>query len=533
MSSVVSYNIKALIRALARQTGELSKSKAEISRLAAELAELKRRPAMPGQSQKPSEKEQVRKKAAVVCWDVGHNPAGRGLVLYELLEQNYETTLIGPSWSRYGQGLWPPLQDLGLRTDIFCCNDLADFLPQAMIAATRVKYDLVYVSKPRLPSLYLGFLIKQISHCPLILDVDDHELSFFPDRKPATIAELRTAGQSALLEPYQGLATRFSENLIPHADAITVSNIALRSRYGGTIVRHARNEAQFDPALFDRDAIRAELGIARDEFSFLFVGTPRAHKGIFEIADALKRINDGRISLHIVGDSGDRSVSNKIASYAQYRVRHHPSRSFAELPRLLAAADCVPLIQDLGHAISQYQIPAKISDALALGVPILLSDVPPVRDLLSRPGIVVAKQGELEQAIRHLTARDRQVNRDNIRLSFLDEFSNAVNGARLNLAIKQALAHPKPVPDIFEQVKKELRSSFTETVKSAITKSFHIASVAPKEHTFDVALFWKQNDSGVYGRRSDMIAKHLIKSGRVRRLLFFDAPLKDSDLLSI
>lgn len=41
----------------------------------------------------------------------------------------------------------------------------------------------------------------------------------------------------------------------------------------------------------------------------------------------------------------------------------------------------------------------------------------------------------------------------------------------------------------------------------------------------DVVLFWKQNDSTLYGRRSDMVAKYLASRDDVRRVLVVDAPI--------
>ena len=41
----------------------------------------------------------------------------------------------------------------------------------------------------------------------------------------------------------------------------------------------------------------------------------------------------------------------------------------------------------------------------------------------------------------------------------------------------------------------------------------------------DIVFFWKQNDSGIYGRRSDMMVKYLSRSPRVNRIIHFDAPL--------
>ena len=46
----------------------------------------------------------------------------------------------------------------------------------------------------------------------------------------------------------------------------------------------------------------------------------------------------------------------------------------------------------------------------------------------------------------------------------------------------------------------------------------------------NVVMFWKQNDSELYGRRSDMVAKYLASRGDVGKVLVLDAPI-DSDAL--
>jgi len=52
-------------------------------------------------------------KAAVVCWDLGHNPAGRALVLVQMLERLYdEVHLIGPLFQRFGGKLWEPIVNI-------------------------------------------------------------------------------------------------------------------------------------------------------------------------------------------------------------------------------------------------------------------------------------------------------------------------------------------------------------------------------------------------------------------------------------
>ncbi len=50
--------------------------------------------------------------------------------------------------------------------------------------------------------------------------------------------------------------------------------------------------------------------------------------------------------------------------------------------------------------------------------------------------------------------------------------------------------------------------------------------------TFDVVMFWKQNDSGIYGRRQDMILAELARSPRVGTIVHFDNPISPEELLA-
>ena len=43
---------------------------------------------------------------------------------------------------------------------------------------------------------------------------------------------------------------------------------------------------------------------------------------------------------------------------------------------------------------------------------------------------------------------------------------------------------------------------------------------------FDLVVFWKQNDSGIYGRRSDRLIEQLARAPQVAQTLHFDAPIR-------
>jgi len=249
--------------------------------------------------------------------------------------------------------------------------------------------------------MFIGALIKEACHCPLILDVDDFELSFFKNEEFASIDELKADIHGALHQPFEELATRYVQNLISSADSVTVSNVALRQRFSGHMVRHARDEKEFRNSELRRAAARKELRILADDFALVFIGTPRAHKGVLQVAKALEQLNDPHLVFHIIGDISDKALKDELLSFKCARVVLHPNCPFDALPDLLAAADLVPLLQDVAHAVSQYQIPAKISDALSLGVPVVATSTPPLADVIASGAIHKTDVNDLPDVIRN------------------------------------------------------------------------------------------------------------------------------------
>ena len=487
-----------------------------------------------------------RKRAAVVSWDLGHNPAGRAMVIYDLLAQDHDVELVGPLWSRFGGKVWGPIAGSGRKVRGFPCDTLEDFWPAALAFASAAQYDIVVVCKPRLPALVLGALLKKTCGCPLVLDVDDFELSFFPDESAAALAELDAAGADALKEPYGELATRACEGLIGDADAVIVSNIALRQRYGGTIVRHARDEAAFLESRFDREDERRKMGISPKDFALVFVGTARAHKGVFGVAKTLAALADKRFVLHLVGDIPDRRVRNELDRHKGARIVYHPNCPFDELPARIVAADAVVLLQDATHPISKYQIPAKVSDASAFGLPILATDVPPLRDLALQGLVTTITPADLAASLaRLMAAREsghHRASKQQVREAFEAELGFRVNRERLSFAMARAATAGPGLPRSFEHLIDitsraycALRATGTSTPEAEVPPEPRRSKkrrgvLTPSRPAFDLVMFWKQNDTGIYGRRSDMVMKHLLASGRVRRILQLDAPLEVTQL---
>jgi len=476
-----------------------------------------------------SEATKKRGRAAVICWDLGHNPVGRAIVLYDLLREDWDVELIGPLWSRFGGEVWSPIVDSDRIVRSLVCESLEEFYPAAVAFAETNFYDLVVVSKPRAPSLALGAIIKQNSKCPMVLDVDDLELSFADSEDSVSEAQIKKNLVLTFKEPYESMAIRYCDPLIKDADSVTVSNIALRERYGGHMVRHARDGSVFDPARYDRQTARKKLGLKTSDFALMFVGTPRPHKGIFTVAKALDELGDERFVLNIVGDINYPGMQEELESFKNARINFYPGCSFTQLPDYMAAADVVPLLQEVDSEIAQYQIPAKISDATAFGIPIVMTEVPPIYDLEQQKLVKVIHPDFFGETLLELydqrSDKDFADTQARIRAGFKDEFGFKINRIRLDNAIELAIARNRPVSKGLALLVEHMRSAYLKLNDAKRSKPK--PAIKGKK---DLVMFWKQNDSGLYGRRSDMIMKHLLKGNHFGRILQFDAPINLEDL---
>lgn len=554
------------------QIARLSKNLRSLADVASRVSQSRVEAVTPDQNTvAPIPKGRSKGRAAVVAWDLSHNPVGRAYVLYKLLEANYHVDLVGPIWSRYGSDIWSPLKNAKLNIRAFHCSTIDEFVPKANLMAASVDYDVVYICKPRLPSIYLGSLIKKNSRCPMVLDVDDFELSFFKDESTASLDDITAQAETTLYEPFEELGTRYSQSLIQHFDAVTVSNIALRQKFGGHIVRHARDEKQFVVCEETRIEARNQLGIDANEFALIFIGTPRPHKGVFEVAAALHELKDPSIVFHIVGTISDARVKAQFDQYSDANIVFHDDCDFDELPKLLSAADLVPLLQNEEHAISQFQIPAKISDATALGIPVVATDTPPIRDLAVQGGVELVELDGLAAKIKEMKSRGATAKR-HIRTFFETELGSAVNRVRLNNAIQQAevlndendgslnsdltamcdlisttyrarriaklrqqeslsviSAPSQPIEPVSNKAKNTAKVTSFRTVANRAISRIARRNVL-KQRGYDIAFFWKQNDSGIYGRRSDMVLRYLARSEKIGKVLHLDAPMGMHDV---
>ena len=490
-------------------------------------------------------------RISVIAWDMGHNPLGRAWLLADVLRRDYEVELIGANFPRFGNKLWGPLRDSGrVSMKSFPGANFPEHFENMTEVAEQIDGDVIYVSKPRLPSLELAILAKLHRNRPLILDVDDYETGFFRRHGPLTLDAVKTANQRAdFFCPHDETWTRYSESLIPLFEGLTVSNQALREKFGGMILPHLRDEHDFEPSAYPRDTLRAAFGFTARDKVIVFAGTPRLYKGVERLADALKKLNREDYKLLLIGAPADRKASRLFEKLDRNQVTVIHDAPFHDLPGYLRVGDLVCLLQDEGVETSQYQMPAKFTDALAMGIPVLAANVPPLQKLAGDSLVELLDDTPLEHKISEIFS-DYEVRKQRARQNrevFLKEYSYGANLPRLKKMIDQVVGNPAPVPEEFHELiayhKKIFPAAGDAQRRTAeLTAAPAPVCPAPKspdpsgptttltswphiDDKIDIVFFWKQNDSGIYGRRQDMLIKYLSRDPRVHRITHFDAPL--------
>lgn len=458
--------------------------------------------------------------ALVITWDIGHNPLGRSYMLAEALERAVKNVVIcGFQFSKYGNEVWQPVRNGRLPVISLPGKDMSGWLNDCEKAVEKFKPDLVIACKPRLPSVELGILFKEKYKIPLIVDVDDHELSFFNFANPLSVDDILQTNSKNLAEsryPYDKVWTQLSDSLArDYADHIITSNTALCEKFGGTIIPHVRDEEKFNPDSIDKFTQRQKYGIPLNSKVVMFFGTPRIHKGVGEIAEAIGKLNDDKAILVVVGEAPDKNVTKDLDKLANGKFVSLSNQPFDKIPEIISMADLVILPQDVNHPISKYQLPAKAIDAIAMGIPLLVSNTKPMHMLVDDGVAKLLPDRPLDETIEEaFRCPPTEFYNKQLRERFLANYSYNSAAHKLKSLIAKVLKKDLSSLEGFSLLIEKQKTAFPTQI-----------SVQSQQRGIDVVLFWKQNDSGLYGRRSDMVIKYLASREDVKTITVFDSPV--------
>ncbi len=333
----------------------------------------------------------MKKKISVIAPDLSGGGGTRVYLLAQVLQQlNHDVKVVGFA---FRQPLYP-LPPSNLQVEWMAGCDYPQFIMAARQLLQKIDGDIIYAVKPRPTSLGIGLLKKLQNRKPLILDIDDWEMSWFGgdgwkySPMPKQLLRDLIKKDGVLRNPQYQLYLKWSQNLVKYADAITVNTKFLKNKYGGTYLPHGKDINHFNPDNFPIADSRDKYGFSKYKI-LMFPGTVRPHKGVEDILKAMDLLNRHDLKLVLVGGRIIQdSYVDKLIKKWQHWIIKLPQQPIEKMPEIVAAADIIVVPQRL-TTTSQAQFPIKLTDAMAMAKPILATTVGDIPDILGNTGYLV------------------------------------------------------------------------------------------------------------------------------------------------
>ena len=335
-------------------------------------------------------------KVSIIVGDLSGKGAGRwgGAVRPFLLEQALRRLGLGVEILGFTDDTTTPLPtNSGVVIKRFAQRTYPKFVSSAAQLIRQIDGDILYAYKTKVSSFGVGLLARQWQRRPLILDIDDWEMSWHggdqwcyqPSLKQRYRDLFKPDG--ALRQPDHPVYLHRMEQMTQKADAITVHTRFLQKKFGGTYVPNGKDTTLFDPSRYDRLASRQRYGLEGYRV-LMFPGAPRPHKGLEDILTALDLINQPDLKLVIVGGSPYDNYDQSLTQRWGQHIIKLPKLPHDQMPDVVAAADVIVVPQQ-DTPVAQAQFPLKLTDGMAMAKPILTTRVGDIPDTVGDTGFLV------------------------------------------------------------------------------------------------------------------------------------------------
>ncbi len=136
-------------------------------------------------------------------------------------------------------------------------------------------------------------------------------------------------------------------------------------------VDNRRFQKQFDRAMTERQAIRANWNVPPSHACYLYAGKLEPKKRIMDLLRAFERALQKNMAIHLlVAGTGElMSEAQEFVSSHRLPVTFAGFLNQTEIPRAYAAADCLVLPSDYGETWG-----LVVNEAMACGLPAIVSD---------------------------------------------------------------------------------------------------------------------------------------------------------------
>lgn len=138
---------------------------------------------------------------------------------------------------------------------------------------------------------------------------------------------------------------------------------------------------------------RQELGLPHEKKIVLYAGHLFSWKGVHTLAEAAEFLPDNAIIYFVGGTVEDReSLQRFVRERGLARIEFVAHQEHAKMPLFLQAADVVVLPNTAREAASKYETsPVKLFEYLASGRPIVVSDLPSIREIVTEKEVFFAQ----------------------------------------------------------------------------------------------------------------------------------------------
>lgn len=442
------------------------------------------------------ERQQIERKRVVVCgWDLAHNAAGRAHTLASIYQSFYDVKIVGTIFPQNGSEIWFPIRNGALEIQVSILNDNSEDYAKIYQLVLDNPCDILHLSKPRITNILFGILYKEIWGAKVFIDIDDEELSFVGAKRHLAFEDYyKKYSKNPPLTGFSGRDwTRIAVSFIHHFDGVSVANEALQARYGGTVIRHARQRPASDQIAQKRIHSRSRLGIDQAKKVILFFGTVRPHKGLLEIASAIAELKRNDLLFMVVGDFPDADFLSVLKSIEHCAFHFMGMQRVSDIELVVSCADICVLYQIGDSDITHFQTPAKLSDALAQGIPVLANDFPAM-EMLYAVGAALPIKGALSDNLNRIIDNQELLKKSRLAAFeiFDREFSLLANSNRLQALLQATNSNPlrgelTGLLDIFTPAKAPTRiavktGSFAESVEKI---RFDVDIVVPVYNALD------------------------------------------------
>ncbi|AFZ22793.1 glycosyltransferase [Cylindrospermum stagnale PCC 7417] len=329
-------------------------------------------------------------KVSLVVSDLSGGGSVRAFLLAQVLKKiDYDVEVVG---FLFGQELYaiPPV---GIPVSAVDGKNYPEFFTSAKKLWQKLDGDIIYAIKPKPTSFGVSLLHKLASRRPLLLDMDDWELSWHggfewkyrPSLKQFARDIIKQDG--VLRFPDHPLYLQWMENLVSRANGITIDTQFLQDRFGGVYVPNGKDIAMFNPEKYNPEISRERYGLAKYRI-LMFPGAPRPHKGVEDVLIALDQLNQQDLRLVIVGGSPYDDYDDRLIEKWGRWIIKLPKCPVEVMPEVVAAAHVV-VVPQRDNVIARAQFPLKLTDGMAMAKPVLSTRVGDIPEILAETGYLV------------------------------------------------------------------------------------------------------------------------------------------------